>query len=1144
MIMLPLDQPQRDQAVNPQGSFHLEAPAGSGKTTVLLERFLTLLAQADDPKELLVLTFTRKAAGELRARVMQLLWLKEEPPPAAPPVVYRLRELAQLVFRRHAEGIQWKLAPERLPIMTFHSFCAQLLRLAPQEAGVPLDFQLLAESDSQWLREEAVAELRRRLAARQPDDPVRLALVRRLARLNNNWPRLARELEKLLARRDCLQDFLQLAAVSGRPEAYARLLQERFGILLRGSLQNLQAALAATALGSAWPAFVADLKASGAPAGQGLPDRLPGAEARDLPAWQAVAQTLLTQAGQVRKSLTPQYGFPPDFKQTRWPNLIAQLPATVAALLHEVREMTSTLPMGDEINALQDLVILLGEALRCQGELCAQKAVLDFIALEQGALRLLAQENPSDLLLRWDYRLRHLLVDEFQDTSQNQLELLCRLLSGWQEDQGRTLLVVGDPKQSIYGWRQARLRLFLEARQGLPCGGGNHVPLTSLHLSTNFRSSRTLIQWVNQVFAQVLNDPTAPEKFVFHAAEPAPEAALGSPPHLALFTGEDKEAARVAEGRWLARQAGEILKKLNTAESIGVLLFTRRHLPTYLQAFQEASLSVKVREGLRLGDNRVVQHLHNLVRALVRPHDEVAWAALLRGPWASQDLHVLTCVAKTSKELWPEKLAQFAAASACPADLAKVAAALDSARKQVGHQPLEDIVHDWLLTTEAWPAFSAWEGPAGVANARAYLELLAQAESYSPEATYRKTDFLLSSAYQPPDPRAQDSPVEMLTVHGAKGLEFAHVFVPFLDWAPLQGEDQAPPFLLEEIPGSALAALALAKPYAAASQSSLYLALKKVRNHRILAEARRLFYVAVTRAQKSLYLSALLPQNRHGHRRPTPLSPIAWLWEVYQPQPPVPGVTAVWPEPPLRVNLFEDYPPAAPQVTAPPSLPPAVEFFPAEPPYRLQFPSQTGTAASSAQSPETLQEITTPEEEALLWAEAGPDAQLPRLRGEISHRLLDTLAQGRPLPPAAGVAAALRQEGVDPETAHDLAAEILAEVNACRQDPFLARLLSTNLPVAVSEWRLEDEAAPGLIRRGRIDRLVYDGQNWWLLDYKTGRPLPTQDWESFISVEKERYRPQLEAYREMAAKAFRLPSPEKIRLVLYFTASQRAVILA
>ena len=180
--------------------------------------------------------------------------------------------------------------------------------------------------------------------------------------------------------------------------------------------------------------------------------------------------------------------------------------------------------------------------------------------------------------------------------------------------------------------------------------------------------------------------------------------------------------------------------------------------------------------------------------------------------------------------------------------------------------------------------------------------------------------------------------------------------------------------------------------------------------------------------------------------------------------------------------------------------------------------------------------------EAEIRAEAAAleDPEIPRLRGEIIHRGLETLALGGELPGVAGLAAALRQEGLDPAKAAALAPELLAELEACRRDPWLAPLLDPELAQGVSEWLLEDLAAPGNVRRGKIDRLVFDGESWWILDYKSSRPEPPEDWENFIARETEKYRPQLLAYREMTAKAKGL-RPEEIRLAIYFTACRRAV---
>jgi ATP-dependent helicase/nuclease subunit A len=1077
----------------------------------------------DAPEEMLALTFTRKAAGELRARVMALLWERHDPGPDASPLDLQLHDLVQEVFRRHGEETQLKLTPERLPIMTFHGFCAQLLKLAPQEAGVPLEFTLLEEDEARWLKAEALEELRSRLNARPSRDPVRQALVRRLVRLNNDWPRLARELHGLLSRRDSLGDFLELARVSRDAAAYQRLLEERFRMVLLPFLEGLRAGLAASALGKAWPRFWQELQ--GSSQGDLLPPRFPGATPADLTGWQAVAEVLLTRQGEPRKQLTPRLGFPAGLHQAVWSGLIRDLPETVLRSLQQCRDLTPSGASAAEAAALQDLVILVGEALGVYQEHCARKGALDFVDLEAATLNLLQEDNPTEIMLRLDWRLKHILVDEFQDTSENQMHLLCRLMAGWQEGHGRTLMVVGDPKQSIYGWRQAKPRLFMASRQGLPCGPAAPLPLTPLWLTTNFRASRTLIAWANQVFEDtIMRTGTAGARF--HRAESRPGAPEGPAPHLALFTGESDLAARELEARWLARQVAQALATLGEQESIGVLLFTRKPLPLYLRALSEAGLAVRVREGLKLADSRTVAHLHNLARALARPQDEVAWAGALRGPWGPQSFQTLARLAQTQADLWPDKLRRLARQDDCPEELLGLAAALMHVRDQVGRRPLADILTDWLDATGAWTTIAAWEGPSGVANARAYLDLLAAAEAGIPESTFIKSDFNLQETFQPPDPQAQASPVEILTVHGAKGLEFDQVFLPFLDWQPLRSEDNTPPFLLEEIPGRHRHGLALARPYIQEKQSSLYLLLRSLKNQRIVDEARRVFYVAVTRARQRLVMSGLAKLNNKGQWQVSGDSPLAWLQQHYRLDLPPAGFSQSWPEPEMqveRVTVVQAWPG---KTAASRELPPVWDFHPEASPYQVIFPSQLAAPpAETAPRPETG------------WA----DGEAARLRGEVTHRVLETLARGGPRPDVAALTAALRQAGMPAPAAMTLAAEIQAELEACQADPFLAALLRPDLPWAASEWLLEDQMQPGAIRRGVIDRLAFDGRDWWLLDFKTSRPSAGQDWEAFLAQETEKYRPQLLAYREMAARARGLSPPEIIRLALYFTACRQVV---
>jgi ATP-dependent exoDNAse (exonuclease V) beta subunit len=452
---------------------------------------------------------------------------------------------------------------------------------------------------------------------------------------------------------------------------------------------------------------------------------------------------------------------------------------------------------------------------------------------------------------------------------------------------------------------------------------------------------------------------------------------------------------------------------------------------------------------------------------------------------------------------------------------------MEQARRQVGRRPLADILTDWLDASSAWSGIAAWEGPLGVANARTYLDLVAAAEAGIPETTFNKTDFSLPETFQPPDPQARASRVEILTVHGAKGLEFDQVFLPFLDWQPLKSEDNTPPFLLEEIPGSRVHGLALARPYIREKQSSLYVLLRNLKNQRVVDEARRVFYVAVTRARQHLVMSAVAKSDNAGQWQIAGDGPLAWLKEHYGQDLPLSGLPVTWPDSELQVELLTAVPPLSGEAETLQELPGVWDFHPEAAPYQVHFPSQLAAPPVAAAS---RQQAESPE-----------DGDTARLRGEVTHRALETLAQGGSLPDTASLVAALRQEGMAAELAARLAPEIFTELQACQADPFLAARLKPALPFAASECLLEDQPQPGMIRRGVIDRLAFDGKDWWLLDFKTSRPASGEDWEAFIAGETEKYRPQLTAYREMAVKAKGIALPENIRLVLYFTACQRAV---
>ncbi len=247
-----------------------------------------------------------------------------------------------------------------------------------------------------------------------------------------------------------------------------------------------------------------------------------------------------------------------------------------------------------------------------------------------------SEDAPSDLLLRLDLRIEHLLVDEFQDTSFTQLALIRQLTAGWQEGDGRTLFAVGDPMQSIYRFREAEVRVFVEAQEERKIAD---VPVESLVLSRNFRAQAGLVAWVNGVFPRVMGPRSDPWRgaVAFAPAIPVDRALPGPAATLDLESSASREALAVVRRIRAAEGEG--------APSIAVLVRARAHLDCVLPALRDAGIAFTAIDLDALGERQAVQDLVSLTHALLQPADRLAWLAVLRAPWCGLTLPDLFAVA-------------------------------------------------------------------------------------------------------------------------------------------------------------------------------------------------------------------------------------------------------------------------------------------------------------------------------------------------------------------------------------------------------------------------------------------------------------------------------------------------------------------
>ena len=881
------DRTARERALDVTGSFIVQAPAGSGKTELLIQRYLALLAGVEAPEEIIAITFTRKAAAEMRTRVLAALaaGATDTPPEAAhAQVTWRLARAARA--RDAAHG--WELAanPNRLRIDTIDALCHALARQMPVLSRLGARPETV--TDARALYEDAA---RRTLALLESRGDAARHVANLLPHLDNNVGQAIELIAGMLARRD---QWIRHVAAPLRPDARRAQLEAALANEIEQAL-SLMVDLIPIALQGELVALLRHATRNLAAANIVSPIRaceglteLPGADAASLDAWRGVAELVLIKDGALRKQVNKNTGFPPgagkvekaaaSAAKARHADLMAALAPhrTFIETLHFTRALPPATYTDAQWRVVEALAALLPVAAANLELIFGERGQADFTAVSQAALRALGDEDaPTDLALALDYRIRHLLVDEFQDTSLSQYELLKKLTAGWLPDDGRTLFVVGDPMQSIYRFREAEVGLYLRARHE----GIGTVALTPLTLSVNFRSQRGVVEWVNRAFTAVMPD--------------AEDLASGAVPYVPCVPSQsaDTDDAAVhihALGSFdrdlEARRVAEIVqweKSENPNKNMVLLVRARGHLRFIAQALRDAGHSFQAVEIEPLGQRAVVQDLTALTRALFHPADRIAWLAVLRAPWCGLTLADLSALAGDDHRatVWT-LMCEEARVQTLSADGARRLTRVRGILAEFIAARRRESAARWI--EGAWLALG---GPACVGtrtdieDAQAYFRLLETLEDGGDIADFAVLEENVAKLFAAADAQA-DTRLQLMTIHKAKGLEFDVVIVPGLGYTPRRNEPQL--LAWQERPRAHGESELLLAPIREASDPSadgdpIYRYLDALEKLKGVHEDARLLYVAATRAKSRLHLIA---QIDAGADEPAPRagSLLSRLW--------------------------------------------------------------------------------------------------------------------------------------------------------------------------------------------------------------------------------------------------------------------------
>ena len=1094
------DAAVRRAALDVQDSCIVRAPAGSGKTELLTQRYLALLATVDEPEEVIAITFTRKAAGEMRNRIVKALELAEGPAPEAAHKHVTWELAGKALARDRVRG--WALAehPARLRIQTIDSLDAELTRQMPLLSG--FGAPLAVSEEPRELYEEAA-----RLTLRLLDEgeAEQAAVVERLARhLDNDLPRIHKLLADMLARRDQWRRHLgagraELESALGREIAgHLGRLRENIPRELVGELVQL-AALAAGVLHAAGTD-------SSIRACRGLM-QLPPADETGLDAWRGIAEFLLTDAGRWRKTMNKNQGLPPEEKaaKTRAEHLLQRLAdeETLRLLLAAVPQLPEARYNDPQWRVLEALLPLLTLAVAQLRVVFAERGQADFVEVALGARQALGEpEDPTDLALALDYRIRHLLVDEFQDTSVNQFQRLEMLTAGWQPGDGRTLFLVGDPAQSIYRFREAEVGHFLRAWQS----GLGTLRLTPLQLRANFRSRPGLVDWYNRVFAGLFPSQAdvASGAVPYGSSEARREAVDGAAVavHAVGEPRRENEAAKILE---IAAEA----RAKDPKGHVAVLARAKTHLAVLVSALRRTGVPFQAVEIETLGGQPVVQDLLALTRALAHPADRTAWFAVLRAPWCGLTLAELHGLAGADRDATlPVAMAAadgLAAANPRFAHTREVLLAALTARARGSLR--EQVERAWLAL--GGPAALASEE--ALADAEAYLTLLEELDEGGMLPSVAALEARLARLFARPDPEA-DGRLQLMTVHKAKGLEFETVILPALDAGTGQDRNELLAWL-ERPRATGEADLLLAPLYApGADKDPLYVWVRKLRREQQQLEQARVLYVAATRARDRLHLLAFVDEEEEAGRR-LPVEPKSGS-----------SLSLLWPA------LKADFERALRETRAAAPVP--------ETPVRSTR-LKAGWTLSAPAAPVSWRGSTVlaaDEDLEFQWV-----GETLRHVGTVVHRILQRIGDDGierwDAARRAAVAPQLRellvQAGVRDEELYGAASDVMRAVENTLSDE-RGRWLLTPHAEARSEYALS-RLVDGRLEAGVIDRTFVDAEGVrWIVDYKTGEHRGA-DVEAFLTRERERYAKQLENY----AALMRGREGRRVKVALYFPLLKR-----
>ena len=807
----------REKATGP-GSFILEAPAGSGKTSILTKRFLSLLLQVKKPTEIIALTFTNKAAQEMKNRIRSAL-KNSQNDGILNKIIHKIK--------RHAEKLNWdQNFEDQLRIMTIDKLALQVINQAPILDNAGLNYQTDENPDEIYM--QAINE-----SLNQSN--VASAI---LDYVENDQRKLNAQLINILKKRDqWLTDLTfyvgkDLEEIKGEYIKYANQEQEQICSKIKDELSE---------------DIINDIQLI-------MQSISPEIKKIDFQFWLAFSNLVLTKEGSFRKQFDKRHGITND-------EAGKQLKIKIADLLLKLSNKNNILYQLNKVNycnnfinflpLLPDLILLLIDINQRLMTLFTKLRTFDFSQIILNASRVLEQSN---LALILDEKITHILVDEFQDTNYAQLKFIELLTQNFAGDPEKTFFAVGDPMQSIYRFRKAEVEIFkkIQLQQRL---GDLHV--SPLQLKTNFRSNQKIIEWLNTNICHLFpaTDNIELGSIAFNASIVGRNEDMGTgiKPHAIIIDSDNNDTIYQTEAIYVAKLL-QTVKQKNPAYKIAVLTRSRSHLNELITTIKRdfKDLPIQAIEINSIKNNQTFEDIYMLTKALFNFDDKIAWMALLRSPIIGLKNRELALIFENNHHLntWSilndnNLLKTLNEQSA--KRLHKLIIIIKNNIDLRGRVSQSYFIESIWRQLNGDKAMINFEDMHVVDN---FLNLVDQSSHNLLSIDFTRLEKLIDETYIS-DIDSHPNPIQFLTIQKSKGLEYDAVIIPNMNKTTVNEPHSL--FLMDK---------KLISMINMTDEPNLYDYHRYKEKERLRNEYSRLLYVAITRAKHECHLITSMSKDK------------------------------------------------------------------------------------------------------------------------------------------------------------------------------------------------------------------------------------------------------------------------------------------